>query len=63
MKFLHPARLAAPLLALGAFLPAGHAEVDNVQGVKSYLVSTVTKMDAAAHDFANDCHAAFGSGQ
>jgi hypothetical protein len=33
------------------------ADVTNVEGVKSYLVNTVTKMDAAAHDFAKNAKA------
>ena len=57
MKSLHPVRFAAPILALSALLPWIHAEVGNVQGVKSYLVSTVTKMDAAAHDFVTNAKA------
>jgi hypothetical protein len=50
-------RVALPLLTLGVLFPTVHAEVGNVQGVKSYLVTTVTKMDAAAHDFVKNAQA------
>jgi hypothetical protein len=50
-------RLSFPLFALGAFLGTSPAAVSNVEGVKSYLVSTVTKMDAAAHDFTKSAQA------
>jgi len=43
-------------VALGFAVPA-HAAVKNVDGVKAYLVKTVTKMDKASHDFVKSAKA------
>jgi hypothetical protein len=50
---MNSARTLAAALSAALFISIQptHAAAEKVDGVKSYLVGTVTKMDAAAHDF------------
>ncbi len=54
---LRPVLAASFIAAALNFSAPLHAAVSNVDGVKSYLVKTVTKMDKASHEFVKNAKA------